>query len=110
MAREFHVQRPNLDDFVAELTEAVYPVALRHAGDEAWLDLELDLWKALGTAVRKWGRQLTKDVDAPEKAPSDVHGRSKTLGDFDAGWPPATLSNVIGLRHARDARLSHFGE
>ena len=110
MAREFQVQRPSLDDFVAVLTEAVYPVALRHAGDEAWLDLELDLWKALGKAVRKWGRHLAQIVNPPEKEPGDVHGRSKALGDFDAGWPPATLSNVIGLRHARDARLSHFGE
>jgi len=110
MVRELQVERPSLDDFVAELTEAAYPVALRHAGDEAWLDLELDLWKALGKAVRKWGRQLTKAVDAPEKAPSDVHGRSRSLDDSDAGWPPATLSDAIGLGHARDARLSRFGE
>jgi hypothetical protein len=110
MAREFQVERPSLDDFVAELTEAVYPVALRHAEDEAWLDLELNLWKALGKTVRKWGRHLAQIRNLPENESDDVHGLSKTLGDFDAGWPPATLSNVIGLGHARDARLSRFGE
>jgi hypothetical protein len=54
MAQAHQLQRSNLDDFVADLTEAVYPVALRHKGDEAWIDLELDLWKALGKAVQSW--------------------------------------------------------
>jgi len=57
MAQIHQPQRSNLDDFVADLTEAVYPVALRHKGDEEWLDLELDLWKALGKAVRRWERR-----------------------------------------------------
>ena len=35
MAQERQLQRPSLDDFVADLTEAAYPVALRHKGDEA---------------------------------------------------------------------------
>jgi hypothetical protein len=59
MASELQPQRSSFDDFVADLTEAAYPVALRHKGDEAWLDLELDLWKALGKTVQRWqGRPL----------------------------------------------------
>jgi len=45
-----------LDNFAAELTRAAYHVALRHAATGAWLDLELDLWRALTDTVRQWGR------------------------------------------------------
>ena len=54
MAPELQKQRLNLDDFVADLTEAAYPIALRHHGGEKWLDLELDLWRAMAQAVKKW--------------------------------------------------------
>lgn len=46
--------RPHLESLVAELTEAAYPVALRHGGRGSWVDLELDLWRALGQAVCNW--------------------------------------------------------
>ena len=36
---------PALETFVAELTAAAYPIALRHGGTDKWLDLELDLWR-----------------------------------------------------------------
>ncbi len=48
--------RPNLDTLVAQLTEAAYPVALRHGENGSWVDLELDLWRALGQAVHEWER------------------------------------------------------
>jgi hypothetical protein len=47
-----------LETFVAELTAAAYPVALRHGGRDKWLDLELDLWRVLRDTVRKAGRKL----------------------------------------------------
>ena len=51
---------PDLENFVAELTEAAYPVALRHKASKEWLDLELDLWKALTQTVKNWQeRQLS---------------------------------------------------
>jgi hypothetical protein len=37
-----------------ELTAAAYPVALRHAVGDKWLDLQIELWRALTEAVRKW--------------------------------------------------------
>ena len=55
--------RSNLDSLVAELTEAAYPIALRHGRRGSWVDLELDLWKALGQALQKWNGQS----DHPEK-------------------------------------------
>jgi hypothetical protein len=46
-----------LDNFAAELTRAAYQVALRHGATGTWLDLELDLWRAVADAVKQWGRQ-----------------------------------------------------
>jgi hypothetical protein len=45
------------EDFVAELTCAAYRVALRHGTAGTWVDLELDLWRALTETVGKWGWQ-----------------------------------------------------
>jgi hypothetical protein len=46
-----------LDTFVAELTRAAYDVALRHRAAATWLELELDLWRALADSVKQWGRK-----------------------------------------------------
>ncbi len=43
-----------LEDFTAELTRAAYAVALRHGARDKWLDLQLELWKALQETVKKW--------------------------------------------------------
>ena len=44
-----------LEAFAAELALLAYRVALRSIGEGNWLDLELDLWRALATKVRAWG-------------------------------------------------------
>jgi hypothetical protein len=44
-----------LEAFAAELTHAAYYVALRTRTQGTWLDLELDLWKALAETVKTWG-------------------------------------------------------
>jgi hypothetical protein len=49
-----------LEVFAAELTAAVYSVALRHGVGDTWLELELDLWRALTETVKKWGRDLPR--------------------------------------------------
>jgi hypothetical protein len=43
-----------LATLAADLTSAVYPVALRHAKPSSWVDLELDLWRALTETIQKW--------------------------------------------------------
>ena len=43
-----------LEDFVAELTDAAYPVALRHGVRRQWLDFELELWNVMTQTVKKW--------------------------------------------------------
>lgn len=45
-----------LENLAAELTNAAYPVALRHGAGRNWLDLELDLWRAMSETVRKLER------------------------------------------------------
>ena len=42
------------ESLAAELTGAVYRIALRHGTSAAWVDLELDLWRALTEAIKKW--------------------------------------------------------
>jgi hypothetical protein len=48
---------PTVEDFAAELTEAAYPVLLRHGTVDNWLDVELELWRALVGTVEKWERE-----------------------------------------------------
>jgi hypothetical protein len=79
MARQLHTQRPGLDDFVADLTDAAYPVALRHKGGEDWLDLQLNLWRVLTATVHKWEQRIAQAVNPPEPVLIDVPGR-KAVG------------------------------
>jgi hypothetical protein len=52
-----------LENFAAELTRAAYRVALRHGTAGMWVDLELDLWRALADTVKKWERELPPSSD-----------------------------------------------
>jgi hypothetical protein len=59
-----NAQQPTTDDeraaaFAAELTAAVYQVALRHGTAERWLDLELDLWSAIAGVMDRWLPEIT---------------------------------------------------
>ena len=58
----------SLADLAAELTAAAYPVALRHAVGDRWLDLQLELWRALTETLKQQGdgcRQPDDPVIAP---------------------------------------------
>jgi hypothetical protein len=47
-----------LESLGAELTLAAYRGALRMRTGGTWLDLQLDLWRALANTVEMWGRDL----------------------------------------------------
>jgi hypothetical protein len=49
-----------LETFAAELALAAYRVALRTRAEGTWLDLEIDLWRALADATRTWERELPR--------------------------------------------------
>jgi len=46
-----------LENFGADLAEAAYPVMLRHAAVNNWLDLQLELWEVLKETVKKWDQE-----------------------------------------------------
>ena len=48
-------QNTFLDTAAAELTSAAYLATLGHGIQGSWIDLELDLWRALSHAVKQWG-------------------------------------------------------
>ena len=68
-----------LEAFVAELTTAAYAVALRHGTGHSWLDLQLDLWKALDETVRSWGQEYPAEENRgpdPQAGPPDPEIRA----------------------------------
>ena len=46
------------ETLAAELTLAAYRVALRTRTEGTWLDLELDLWRALADTAKTWGEGI----------------------------------------------------
>jgi hypothetical protein len=70
-----------LEDFTAELTRVAYAVVLRHGARDKWLDLQLELWKALQEIVKKWtandrrctGSQPNKSRGAGTRCRLDLH-------------------------------------
>ena len=46
-----------LEAFAAELTVAAYRVALRTRTQGTWLDLQLDLWRAMADTIKTWREQ-----------------------------------------------------
>ena len=58
-----------LETFVAELTTAAYAVALRHGTGPSWLELQLDMWKALNETVRNWGQGCPPEENPGPRPP-----------------------------------------
>jgi hypothetical protein len=46
-----------LEAFAAELTLAAYRVAFQSRTQGTWLELELELWRALVEKVKAWGQE-----------------------------------------------------
>ena len=57
------------ENLSAELTNAAYPVVLRHGVGEKWLDLELDLWKAVTESLQKMDREGLHSLSRPSNLP-----------------------------------------
>jgi hypothetical protein len=64
-ARELDVR---LENFAAELTNAVYPLVLRRGPKDSWVKVELGLWRALAETVKRWARQRPAAAAADELA------------------------------------------
>jgi hypothetical protein len=50
-----------IETLAAELTLAAYRVALRTRTKDTWLDLELDLWRALADTAKTWGEGIASE-------------------------------------------------
>ena len=60
-----------LETLAAELTLAAYRVALRTRTQGTWLDLELDLWRALADRARTLGEGFASVPIADDAACTD---------------------------------------
>jgi hypothetical protein len=88
-----------LENFAADLTNAAYPIALRHGMTGSWLDLELGLWRALAETVNRWGRESLPGSDVA------------FVCDWVGGQPQVPHGDGRdGLGHRRDARRLLSGE
>ena len=83
--------------FAAELTLVAYRVALRHGTGSTWIDLELELWRALTETVKNWELPPREEV--------------AFACDWAAGQPEGTLDNRReGLGYWPDASPSLSGD
>src|SRR5271166_3806233 len=88
-----------LEHFAAELARAAHGVALRYRTAGTWLDLELDLWRALADTVQKWGWE------------SPPRSEAAFACAWGAGSPAAAPGDGRGgLGHGLDGLLSLSGE
>ena len=55
-----HDSDSTVEDFAAQLTETAFSVMLRHGMVDNWLDLELELWRALMGTVEKWEQEFPR--------------------------------------------------
>ena len=88
-----------LENFAAELTNAAYPIALRHGMRGSWIDLELGLWRVLAETVKRWGQESPSGSEA----------------DFVCDWVEGQsdaphVDSRDGVGHPRDARRPLSGE
>ena len=84
-----------LANFAAELTNAAYPIALRHGIEGSWVDLELDLWRVLAETVKKWEAEIA--VGRMEVA---LNARAATCGE------ESTYANCENHAHHRSGRAT----
>ena len=71
-----------LETFAAELAGAAYRTALRHGAGGTWVDLELDLWRALIEAVKKWDGDSAGRDRLPQGASFPVEAPRPLVDDF----------------------------
>ena len=82
--------RSSQEQFLAELTDAAYRVALRHGVKGSFIDVELGLWKALRTV-------LAQDKQMPEPCRANK-ARSEPAEDEEARQPTVADHRWLTLR------------
>jgi hypothetical protein len=54
-----------IENFAADLTNAVYSIVLRRGLSDSWLKAELGLWRTLEDTLKKWARRKPL-VESPQ--------------------------------------------
>ena len=95
-AKEAAERRPNatLEDCAAQLTQAAYRVALRHGVEDSWIELEIELWRALTGALEKWQQQSRRDATQLEALGGEPLGEAGYWRDA----PGPRLKYALGPR------------
>jgi hypothetical protein len=82
-----------LTTFVADLTDAAYGAVLRHGISGSWIDLQLDVWKALAASVTQTGRTASP----PRSALEFLAWREAFLSELtDAAYHTALQHGLLG--------------
>jgi hypothetical protein len=98
------------ENFGAELTDAAYPVLLQHGVVDNWLDLRLDLWKALSNTVKKWDQKTPTSGGMPVSAlPAAMKAKLKQLARLGVQLSArGVLGAVAGALYAAVVSGVHF--
>jgi carbon storage regulator len=78
-----------LESLAAELTSAIYPLLLRRGRRDSWLNMQLNLWRALETTVKKWALKLPPDSPARVSDPT----QKSFLADLTGSALSVALAN-----------------
>jgi len=69
-----------LSMLAAEVAQAAQQATLQHRENNSWVQLELDLWKAVTSTVEKWRRRSPAPALAARRTPSGQPGSRRVLG------------------------------
>jgi carbon storage regulator len=56
-ANETKLDQESWDALAADLSDAAYQIALRHGPADSWMELEMDVSRALATTIKQWKRK-----------------------------------------------------
>jgi hypothetical protein len=80
-----------LETLAAELALTAYRIALRTRTEGTWLDLELDLWRALADTARTWGDEIAS-VPLDGDAARAVQLNARIVAR--SSWAPAPVRSA----------------
>jgi carbon storage regulator len=65
-ANETKHDQESWDALAADLSDAAYQIALRHCRADSWMELEMDVSRALATTIKRWKRKRLSSAPTHE--------------------------------------------
>ncbi|MCE9553678.1 MAG: hypothetical protein K8T91_09945 [Planctomycetes bacterium] len=72
--------RSELGTLAAEVANAVQNATLQHRENNSWVQLELDLWKAVTSTVEKWRRQAPAPAMVQQRTAASDSSSRRVVG------------------------------